>query len=605
MPILKGRWQRVLYRLPRMILVLASLIGVRCGYREADSAVPALAFAGTSLQPASGPLRVSVDNPRYFTDGSGKAIYLTGSHTWANLQDAGASDPPPVFDYPAYLAYLRAHNHNFFRLWSWEQAKWAPWSADATWFAPSVYERTGPGNALDGKPRFDLTRFNQAYFDRMRARIVEAGAQGIYVSVMLFDGWSVGRKPGAPGNPWSGHPYNANNNVNGVNGDPNGDGDGYEVQTLAISEITALQEAYVRKVIDTVNDLDNVLYEICNESNQGSQEIRWQYHMIDLIHEYEASKPKQHPVGMTVPYPNGVNADLFASPAEWISPNEGGGYQTDPPAADGSKVVVVDTDHLWGVGGDRQWLWKSFARGLNTIYMDCYRAIYCEGVNLNDPTRLSVIANMGYARMYADRMNLSTMTPRGDLCSTSYCLANPAPSGAEYLVYLPSGGSATVDLGGSSGQLRVEWLNPATGGIVEGETVSGGAARSFTAPFGGDAVLYIYQDQATPPEISSIAVRSLDIVARFTWVTDRPATSQVEYGTSLDLGTSPTETTAHVREHSVFVAGLLPDTEYYYRVHSRGVDGASSSSEIASFRTVATEALRWTYLPIIMRDLGS
>ena len=32
--------------------------------------------------------------------------------------------------------------------------------------------------------------------------------------------------------------------------------------------ITALQEAYVRKVVDTVNDLDNVLYEISNESSR-------------------------------------------------------------------------------------------------------------------------------------------------------------------------------------------------------------------------------------------------------------------------------------------------------------------------------------------------
>ena len=36
---------------------------------------------------ATGPLRANPANPRYFTDGSGKAIYLTGSHTWANLMD--------------------------------------------------------------------------------------------------------------------------------------------------------------------------------------------------------------------------------------------------------------------------------------------------------------------------------------------------------------------------------------------------------------------------------------------------------------------------------------------------------------------------------------
>ena len=42
-----------------------------------------------------GPLRVDPSNSRYFTDGRGRAILLTGSHTWANLQDYGDSDPPP------------------------------------------------------------------------------------------------------------------------------------------------------------------------------------------------------------------------------------------------------------------------------------------------------------------------------------------------------------------------------------------------------------------------------------------------------------------------------------------------------------------------------
>jgi hypothetical protein len=46
------------------------------------------------LETAMGPLRVHPDNPRYFTDGSGRAIYLTGSHTWANLQDTGVAPEP-------------------------------------------------------------------------------------------------------------------------------------------------------------------------------------------------------------------------------------------------------------------------------------------------------------------------------------------------------------------------------------------------------------------------------------------------------------------------------------------------------------------------------
>ena len=159
----------------------------------------------------------------------------------------------------------------------------------------------------------------------------------MYVSVMLFNGWSTDYPKGSYGlaDPWRGHPFHAVNNVNGIDGDPNGDESGEETHTLAISSVTALQEAYVRKVIDTVNDLDNVLYEISNESHGGSE--AWQYHMIDFIKQVEAGKPKQHPVGMTVEWPSGDNADLFDSPADWISPN---GY-ADPPPNDGSKVIVA------------------------------------------------------------------------------------------------------------------------------------------------------------------------------------------------------------------------------------------------------------------------
>jgi hypothetical protein len=71
---------------------------------EALTLIPLL-LRGATIAPATqnrarGPLRIHPSNPRYFTDGSGKAIYLTGSHTWNNLQDGGAIGKPiPRFDY--------------------------------------------------------------------------------------------------------------------------------------------------------------------------------------------------------------------------------------------------------------------------------------------------------------------------------------------------------------------------------------------------------------------------------------------------------------------------------------------------------------------------
>ena len=91
----------------------------------------------------------------------------------------------------------------------------------------------------------------------------------MYVSIMLFDGWSVESKFGGH-DPWVGHPYNIQNNINDINGDVQwGNGAGGRNSDRTPSD-PSLQQAYVRKVIDTVNDLDNVMYEITNEGPGGT-----------------------------------------------------------------------------------------------------------------------------------------------------------------------------------------------------------------------------------------------------------------------------------------------------------------------------------------------
>lgn len=449
-------------------------------------------IAVDSTQPtASGPLRVHPDNPRYFADGTGRAVYLTGSHVWNNLADMGPGDPPPRFDFDAYLAFLEKYGHNFIRMWAWEHSTWDT-SSLGRWrketphtVAPHPWARTGPDEALDGRPKFDLKKFNPEYFQRLRSRVTAAGKRDIYVSVMLFEGWGVQFAPGA----WTGHPLNAANNTSGINGDLNKDGKGLEIHTPAKPAITRIQEAYVKQVVDTVNDLDNVLYEISNENHPPSTE--WQYHMIRFIKTYENTKPKQHPVGMTFQYRGGSNKILLDSAADWISPNHEGGYRDNPPAADGTKVIISDTDHLWGIGGNQVWVWKSFTRGLNPIFMDPY-----DGVVLAkrfDPQWEPVRRAMGYTRQFARRMNLAAMTPRGDLTSTKYCLADPS---REYLVYAPNGGKVTVDLSALKGEWTVEWFNPTTGKPIEAGKTTGGPRRQFTAPFNGHAVLHIAQPVA-------------------------------------------------------------------------------------------------------------
>jgi hypothetical protein len=451
---------------------------------------------------AAGPLRVSPHNPRYFADATGKIVYLTGSHTWSNLKDMGPTDPPPEFDFPGFLDMLESYGHNFIRLWTWELTRYA-YDGKTTFATPFPWPRTGPGTALEGKPKFDLSRLDQAYFDRLRERVAAAGGRGMYVSIMLFEGHGL-HASDAPWC-WDGHPMNAHNNINGVDGDPNGDGRGIETQTLQIPAVLAIQEAYVRKVVETVNDLDNVLFEIVNEC--GTYSTEWQYHMIRFIHELEKGMAKQHPVGMTFQWcrdakQRGTNQMLFDSPADWVSPNPDGGYRDDPPAADGRKVILNDTDHLWGIGGNHQWVWKSFCRGLNPLFMDpCSPPIeannagasgtwtdHLTGKSRLDPKWDPIRKNMGYTLKFAQRMDLAHCLPHNELASSKYCLANPD---TEYLVYMPQGGEVTVDLSAATGEFHGEWFDPSRGETAGTLGVKGGGKASLKAPFAGDAVLYL------------------------------------------------------------------------------------------------------------------
>ena len=137
-----------------------------------------------------GVLRHNPTNPRYFTDDTGKAIYLTGSHTWATWVDIRLKNDPP-FDWLGFLDMAQQHGHNFMRLWSWDHPKFAPWTDDVVYFDPMPYQRTGPGLANDGLPKFDLTQFNPVYFETLRQRVIEAGKRGLYLAVMLFEGWCL------------------------------------------------------------------------------------------------------------------------------------------------------------------------------------------------------------------------------------------------------------------------------------------------------------------------------------------------------------------------------------------------------------------------------
>ncbi len=440
---------------------------------------------------AMGPLRRLASNPRYFSADGVTPVYLTGSHTWVNLLDGSPRDPPAPFDYDGYLADLKRWHHNFIRLWAWDVTVDSN-RGERYFYAPQPFVRSGPGLALDGKPKFNLSRFNQAYFNRLRSRVAQARAAGIYVGVMLFEGHTPdkGRLPDA----YRGHPFARENNINGIDGDVNHDGRVNEVYRLpaqgGLRNVNEIQKAYVRKVIDSVNDLDNVLFEVANEAPPAT--TTWQYELLDFIRAYEAQKPEQHPVGMTFQYKGGENKTLDLSSADWVSPN---GTIDRPPLATGAKVVLSDTDHLCGLctGGDDDWAWREFTSGRNPIYMDAYGDPHFRSFSQSGARAR---AAMGDTRRYAERIDLAAMTPRPKLIQSvseglpalGYVLADP---GREYLVYQPESAPFALDLSLRTPKgFDLEWFGRASRRRMR-STISGTAKVILRAPFDGGAVAYL------------------------------------------------------------------------------------------------------------------
>jgi hypothetical protein len=244
----------------------------------------------------TGPL-VASGNPNYFKDANGKVLILSGSQTWNTLQDWGSNGSLQPIDFNAYVSFLTTHGHNFTLLWTTELPKFCSFPSTASsppdlTVGPLPWMRAGPGNATDGGLKFDLTKLNRNFFDRLRTRTQALNNAGIYAGVYLFTGeWlNIFRCSS------DGYPFTGANNINGADDGYTGGKEGTGSITMtAPNAITGFQDAYVEKMIDTLNDLPNVLWIVSEEAPANS--TWWNTHQIGRIRAYESKKPHQHPIG--------------------------------------------------------------------------------------------------------------------------------------------------------------------------------------------------------------------------------------------------------------------------------------------------------------------
>ncbi len=266
-------------------------------------------------------IRLHPEPPRYFLfRGKATALITTTEHYGAVTNTA--------FDYAAYLGMLAEHGFNLTRLVLTlrEQASefkgtlgWQNTCCPTAEHACTPWARSDAPGAADGGCLFDLDRWNEAFFVRLRAFCERAGELGIVVEVTFFSQLYSGKAD----SPWSLCPLNPVNNVqregatafNRYTGDEN-------------PVLFARQQALVRRVVAELNGLDNVYYEICNEppypepdapdpmpeehpAALGEPAIsRWQNRLAAVVREAEAGS-KRHLIAVGDPHEN-IDLSLFS-----------------------------------------------------------------------------------------------------------------------------------------------------------------------------------------------------------------------------------------------------------------------------------------------------
>ena len=150
-------------------------------------------------------------------------------------------------------------------------------------------------NALDGLLKWDFTRWNEAYFDRLRNFLDACSERGIVVELVFFCTFYNELQ-------WRASPFHPLNNVQGY-----GPLNRYDSMRPVHADLYAIQKAFVTRVIQDLNGYDHIYYEIQNEPfwNQpgvkDGEEVDFHNELLGLIRDTEAPLPQRHMVAHNFP----------------------------------------------------------------------------------------------------------------------------------------------------------------------------------------------------------------------------------------------------------------------------------------------------------------
>jgi len=438
-----------------------------------------LGLAGNVLsvnasQPAHGikPIQLHPDNPHYFLwRGKPTVLITSGEHYGAALNRA--------FDYKKYLKTLESYGFNLTRTFSGAYCEpIGAFKIQNNTLAPAKdqlicpWARSNIPGYANGGNKFDLTKWDNTYFKRLRNFAKEAGKRGVVVELVLFC-------PFYKDDMWKLSPMNAVNNINDI-----GKMERTEVYTLNYPRLLAVQDSMVRRIVKELRNFDNVYYEICNEPYFGGVTLDWQNHIAETIVKAEAKFIRKHLIAQNIanksekvvkPNPNvSIFNFHYAKPPKTVTENYGlnkvigddetgfAGSEPKPYRLEGWDFIIVggavydNLDYSFTVGHEDGTAEINAPGGGGS-------ALHKQLEILKD-----FINGFDFIKMKPDNSVIKGGIPDK---ATARALAH---AGRSYAIYINGGNEVKLILELPKGTYRAEWVNTKTGRIDKTETFQHG-----------------------------------------------------------------------------------------------------------------------------------
>ncbi|MFW6161879.1 MAG: hypothetical protein ACODAJ_03870 [Planctomycetota bacterium] len=462
--------------------------------------------AGAGAGDAMEPIALHPDNGHYFLWRGKPTVLVTSGEHYGCLLNLD-------FDFERYLEALAADGLNHTRVFSGTYREVAssfgitdnPLAPRPGRYACPWARSDQPGYA-DGGSKFDLSRFDPAYFQRLHDLMATAGECGVVVEMTLFC-------PLYRDDLWAVSPMNAANNVQGIGRCPR-----KECLTLKHKRLVEVQLAFVRKMVTELNRYGNLYFEVCNEPYFGGVTMAWQRRVIDTIVEAEKSLPRQHLISLNIangrkrvvkPHPAvSIFNFHYCVPPDVVAMNYGLGkvIGENETGFRGRHDLLYRTegwDFLLAGGG----LYNNLDYSFTPEHPDGTFLDYRSPGGGSPALR----KQLGILKRFLDGFDFVRMRPEPKAIHgvepklTAFCLAEPGRAYALYLhVPLPrkpkrirdqmrDGLEAAVELKLPKGSYRAEWVDTKTGETLKTESFQQAAAvrRLMAPPFANDIALRI------------------------------------------------------------------------------------------------------------------